>query len=162
MEFGSEAHSEQIPSPRFNGERVRVRGKSRMRGPKPETTSRARSLRQSDNDAEWKFWLEVRNRRLNGLKFVRQEPIGSYFADFVCREVRLVVELDGSQHAESRYDERRNAFMNEQGWSVARFWSADFLQNKDQVLETIVAICDGRLVETVRSYDFQYFPAQRG
>lgn len=132
-----------------------------MRGPDKPKTSRARSLRQSDNDAEWKFWLEVRNRRLNGFKFVRQEPIGPYFADFACRDIRLVVELDGSQHIESRYDARRNVFMNEAGWSIARFWSHDFLQNKEAVLETVVAICDGRLTASVRSYDFQFFPAQK-
>ena len=131
-----------------------------MRGPDKPTTFRARSLRQSDNDAEWQFWQEVRNRRLNGFKFVRQEPIGPYFADFACREVRLVVELDGSQHAGNAYDDSRNAFMNREGWSVARFWSSDFLQNKEAVLETIVAICDGRLTEPVRSYDFQFFPAR--
>jgi very-short-patch-repair endonuclease len=73
--------------------------------------------------------------------------------------VRLVVELDGSQHVENRYDDRRNAFMNSKGWSVARFWSGDFLQNKEAVLETVVAICDGRLTESVKSYDFQFFPA---
>ncbi|PDT05485.1 DUF559 domain-containing protein, partial [Rhizobium sp. M1] len=60
-----------------------------MRGPKPKTTARARSLRQSDNDAEGKLWNELRDRRLNGHKFVRQLPIGPYFADFACRELRL-------------------------------------------------------------------------
>lgn len=132
-----------------------------MRGPDKRVTNRARSLRQSDNDAEWKFWLEVRNRRLNGWKFVRQEPIGPYFADFACREVRLVIELDGSQHVGSRRDDRRNAFMNAEGWSVARFWSHDFLQNREAVLETVLAICDGRLTEAVLSYDFQFFPAAK-
>jgi very-short-patch-repair endonuclease len=132
-----------------------------MRGPDKRSTYRARSLRQSDNEAELQFWLEVRNRRLNGMKFVRQEPIGPYFADFACREVRLVIELDGSQHAGSALDERRNAFMNAEGWSVARFWSHDFLQNRDAVLETVVAICDGRLSEPVASYDFQFFPASK-
>ncbi len=70
-----------------------------MRGASTKTTNRARSLRQSDNDAEAKLWTELRNRRLNGYKFVRQVPIGKYFADFACRSEMLVVELDGSQHA---------------------------------------------------------------
>ena len=83
-----------------------------------------------------------------------------YFADFACREARLIVELDGSQHAGSSYDARRNAFMNAEGWSVARFWSGDFFKSREAVLETIVAICDGRLVEPVRAYDFQFFPAK--
>jgi very-short-patch-repair endonuclease len=130
-----------------------------MRGPDKKSTKRARSLRQSDNEAEWQFWLEVRNRRLNGLKFVRQEPIGPYFADFACRELRLIIELDGSQHAESQGDQRRNAFMNAEGWSIARFWSHDFLVNRDAVIETVIAICDGRISGSVTSYDFQFFPA---
>jgi very-short-patch-repair endonuclease len=129
-----------------------------MRGPNRPVTNRARFLRQSDNEAEWKFWLEVRSRRLNGLKFVRQEPIGPYFADFACREGRLVVELDGSQHAGDQRDERRNAFMNAEGWSVARFWSHDVLRNPNAVLETVLAICEARITNPVRSPDFNFFP----
>jgi very-short-patch-repair endonuclease len=130
-----------------------------MRGPNKPTTSRARDLRQSDNDAEWQFWSEVRNRRLNGYKFVRQLPIGPYFADFACRDVKLVVELDGSQHVDSSYDETRNKFMTANGWNVARFWSHDVLQDRNSVLETVVAICDGRLHERVDARDFRFFPA---
>jgi very-short-patch-repair endonuclease len=132
-----------------------------MRGADRKATLRARGLRQFDNDAEWQFWVEVRNRRLNGFKFVRQLPIGPYFADFACRELKLVVELDGSQHAESAYDAARNAFMNSSGWNVARFWSHDILQSRNSVLETVVAICDGRLVDPVDSRDFRFFPALR-
>ena len=132
-----------------------------MRGPDEKATSRARALRQSDNEAEWKFWLEVRNRRLNGFKFVRQEPIGRYFADFACRELRLIVELDGGQHVEDPGDARRNVFMNAEGWSVARFWSHDVLAERDAVMETVLAICEGRITEPVRSRDFSFFPALR-
>ena len=132
-----------------------------MRGPNKPATTRARNLRQSDNDAEWQFWSEVRNRRLNGLKFVRQFPIGPYFADFACRDVRLVVELDGSQHAASDYDQTRNKLMMSEGWNVARFWSQDVLQDRRSVLETVVVICEGRLVEAVDSRDFRFFPAFR-
>jgi very-short-patch-repair endonuclease len=132
-----------------------------MRGPNEKATNRARALRQSDNDAEWKFWLEVRNRRLNGYKFVRQEPIGPYFADFACRELRLVVELDGSQHVEDSRDVRRNGFMNAEGWSVARFWSHDVLGETDAVMETVLAICEGRINGPVRSQDFSFFPTLR-
>jgi very-short-patch-repair endonuclease len=62
-------------------------------------TAKARTLRQVENEAEEALWFELRGRRLNGFKFVRQLPIGPYFADFACREKRLVVEVDGSQHA---------------------------------------------------------------
>ena len=132
-----------------------------MRGANKITTARARSLRQSDNEAEWAFWLEVRNRRLNGMKFVRQEPIGPYFADFACRDHRLIVELDGSQHVGTNRDVRRNAFMNDRGWSVARFWSNDFLANLVSVMETVLAVCDGRITDRVESADFRFFPVAR-
>jgi very-short-patch-repair endonuclease len=62
-----------------------------------QPTNRARSLRQTDNDAESKLWNELRNRQINGFKFLRQLPIGRYFADLACREKHLVVEVDGSQ-----------------------------------------------------------------
>ena len=90
---------------------------------KPGTTERARSLRRGGNLAEGRLWVELQDRKLGGHKFVRQHSIGPYFADFACREARLVVELDGSQHAESLRDRARDAFMREAGWSVIRFWS---------------------------------------
>jgi very-short-patch-repair endonuclease len=132
-----------------------------LRGPKERTTGRARELRQFENDAEERLWSELRNRRLNGFKFVRQFPIGPYFADFTCRDARLVVEVDGSQHADSDHDRRRDAFMNAAGWSVARFWNVDVLADIAPVLETIVAILDGRLMDRTISYDFNFAPARK-
>ena len=124
-------------------------------------TRRARSLRKTDNDAEDKLWTELRNRRLNGYKFVRQLPIGSYFADFACREAKLVVEVDGSQHADSKYDVTRNSFMTAQGWSVIRFWNVDMFKDLDAVLDTILAVLDGRLVEKTDAFDLRFYPADR-
>ncbi|MGJ7041108.1 very-short-patch-repair endonuclease [Shinella sp. BE166] len=72
-----------------------------MRGANGKRTDRARQLRQVDNDAETWLWSDLRARRLNGFKFVRQLAIGLYFADFACREKMLVIEVDGSQHAGS-------------------------------------------------------------
>ena len=132
-----------------------------MRGAKPRITTRARSLRKSDNDAEAKLWSELRDRRLNGFKFVRQYPIGPYFADFVCREERLVIEVDGSQHADNQYDRSRDRFMNAAGWSVVRFWNVDVLLEMTPVLDTIVAILDGRLSEPVEARDLRFSPAMR-
>jgi very-short-patch-repair endonuclease len=132
-----------------------------MRGPEPSTTKRARNLRQSDNYAETKLWSELRNRRLNGFKFVRQFPIAPYFADFACRERSLVVEIDGSQHADSKRDIVRDEFMNAEGWSVARFWNIDVLTAMPSVLDTIVAICDGRLTDPIVARDLKFFPATR-
>ncbi|MCD2184287.1 endonuclease domain-containing protein [Rhizobium sp. GN54] len=129
-----------------------------MRGANSSKTERARKLRQVENDAEGLLWSELRGRRLNGFKFVRQVPIGPYFADFACRERMLVVEVDGSHHADNAYDERRNEFMNTNGWSVARFWNTEVLRELKSVLETIVAICDGRLVERTHATDFTFLP----
>ncbi|KQV39210.1 MULTISPECIES: DUF559 domain-containing protein [unclassified Rhizobium] len=127
-----------------------------MRGPDERKTERARTLRKIDNDAEAALWAELRGRRLNGYKFVRQLPIGPYFADFACRHGRLVIEVDGSQH-----DARRDAYMSADGWSVARFWNTCVLQQRTCVLETIVAIVENRLVHEVRSLDLTFIPAQR-
>ncbi|MCV3738102.1 endonuclease domain-containing protein [Rhizobium sp. TRM96647] len=129
-----------------------------MRGANSSKTERARKLRQVENDAEGLLWSELRGRRLNGFKFVRQVPIGPYFADFACRERMLVVEVDGSHHADNAYDARRNEFMNTNGWSVARFWNTEVLRELKSVLETIVAICDGRLVERTHAADFTFLP----
>ena len=116
-----------------------------MRTADIQTTTRARSLRQADNDAEAALWSDLRARRLNGYKFVRQFPIGRYFADFACREQSLVVEVDGSQHADSTYDRERDATMSDLGWSVLRVWNFDVLVERVPVLETIIAALEGRL-----------------
>ena len=70
-----------------------------MRGAKLTKTKLARKLRRDSTDAEQKLWNRLRSRALGGFKFVRQEPIGSYVVDFICREQKLVVEVDGGQHA---------------------------------------------------------------
>ena len=132
-----------------------------MRGANQKRTARARSLRKVENDAEAALWSELRARRLGGYKFVRQLPIGPFFADFACRDALLVVEVDGSQHAESEYDAKRNAFMNANGWSVVRFWNADVLRAREAVLDTLTAILNGRLNEIVLAHDLTYLPAER-
>jgi len=116
-------------------------------------------LRQSDNDAEAVMWAELRSRRLNGFKFVREFPIGPYFADFACRECRLVVEVDGSHHANNPGDRERDRFMNDEGWAVARFWHIDVLRDKDAVLETLVQILDGRLTTATVNPEWRYSPS---
>lgn len=130
-----------------------------MRGPNKRTAGLARRLRQSDNDAESVLWEELRARRLNDYKFVRQFPIGRYFADFACRERRLVVEVDGSQHADDLRDRHRDAFMVGEGWSILRFWNIDVLKQRNEVLETIVAVLDGRLTDEVTAPDLRFVPA---
>ncbi|WP_245444886.1 endonuclease domain-containing protein [Pseudaminobacter soli (ex Li et al. 2025)] len=117
---------------------------------------RARSLRHGDNMAEATLWNELKAKRLGGYKFVRQMPLGPYFADFACRGRKLVVELDGSQHAESQYDRRRDEFMRGEGYSVLRFWSVDVVKDTRGVCETILAALDGRLSEDTVASDLRF------
>ncbi|MCF4126046.1 endonuclease domain-containing protein [Methylobacterium sp. SyP6R] len=110
-----------------------------MRGPDDPGTARARTLRRAQTAAEQALWSHLRDRRLAEAKFMRQLPIGRYFADFACREAKLIVELDGSQHAESGYDRERDAWLTSQGWHVLRFWNGEVARNVTGVLETILA-----------------------
>ena len=109
------------------------------------TNARAETLRRNQTEPEQKLWHRVRDRRLAGHKFTRQYPVGPFFADFACREAKLIVELDGSQHGENAYDERRDMFLVDQGYSVLRFWNFEVLQSMDMVCETILAAIDGHL-----------------
>jgi very-short-patch-repair endonuclease len=127
----------------------------------PEKIARARELRHGNNQAEATLWNEVKAKKLGGYKFVRQMPIGSYFADFACRGQRLIVELDGSQHAGSSYDRQRDEFMRGEGFSVLRFWNLDVLKNTRSVCETILAVLEGRLAEDVVAADLRFVFAAR-
>jgi very-short-patch-repair endonuclease len=124
-------------------------------------TQRARALRKGDNLAEGRLWVELQDRKLGGFKFVRQLPVGPYFADFACRERRPVVELDGSQHADSEHDQRRDEFMNDAGYSVLRFWGHETRSQTTSVCETILAVLTGRLAERMAAPDLRYLPAKR-
>ncbi len=108
-------------------------------------TTRARSLRQSTTDVERRLWHKLRDRRLGGYKFVRQLPVGPFFADFGCRESKLLIEVDGSQHADSLRDVSRDNFLVAEGYRVLRFWNAEVLKNMTGVCETIVAALENRL-----------------
>jgi very-short-patch-repair endonuclease len=102
-------------------------------------TERARDLRNEPSPHEELLWLQLKGGRLSGLKFSRQMPIAGYFGDFVCRAKRLVVELDGSQHADAEtYDADRTSALESAGYRVIRFWNNDLTSNMDGVLETIV------------------------
>ena len=123
---------------------------------KPGATERARALRWVENEAEALLWFELKARKLGGFQFTRQLPIGPYFADFACRRQKLVVEIDGSQHADSQYDRRRDEFMRAQGYSVLRFWNTDVLKHRTSVCETILAALDGRLAENISAVDLRF------
>ena len=131
-----------------------------MRGGNERKTKRARELRKVDNEAEDALWHELRGRRLNGYKFVRQLPVGPYFADLACREANLVVEVDGSQHANRSSDRFRDETMNRNGWSVLRLWHADVLTDRRSVLDTVLAALEGRLTGKMIAVDAKYLPAR--
>ena len=110
-----------------------------MRGEDQKRTERARSLRRALTPAEFALWTRIRARQLDGFKFVRQEPIDRYYVDFVCRERRLIIELDGGQHAESLEDRHRDRALCALGYRVIRIWNNDVIENLDGVLQRLLS-----------------------
>ena len=98
----------------------------------------ARRLRSNMTDAERKLWQNLRHRLVEGHRFRRQVPLGPYIVDFCCLQLGLVIEADGSQHAERESDERRDTWLAEQGYRVLRFWNPDIERNLEGVMETIM------------------------
>ena len=121
-----------IPSPLWGEGSVRG-------GVRESPRDYARGLRRRQTDAERRLWAHLRDRRLLGVKFARQVPIGLYVVDFCCREMKLIVELDGGRHAAARkeYDAERTAFLETLGYRVLRFWDNEALGNTDGVLVRI-------------------------
>jgi very-short-patch-repair endonuclease len=100
---------------------------------------RARQLRKNPTDAERVLWQKHRFWQVEGLKFRRQQPLGPYIVDFVCLEKRLVIEVDGGQHAENaNYDKERDAWLHDQEFVVLRFWNHDVLRRIDEVMNVII------------------------
>ena len=100
----------------------------------------ARNLRKDSTIQERRLWNLLKNRQFHNLKFKRQVPIGNYIVDFMCSELKLVIELDGGQHNEDeniKYDENRTKYLNSQGYTVLRFWNNDVYTNINGVLEEI-------------------------
>ncbi len=119
-----------------------------MRGLHFIETRRARSLRRNSTSAERVLWQHLKNRGLSGFKFVRQAPIGPYIADFLCRDMKLVVELDGATHStdeEIASDQHRTSFLEDQGMRVMRFTNEAVYESAEGVLETILAGLQKRL-----------------
>ncbi len=97
-------------------------------------------MRRDQTDVERLLWARLRGRALGGFKFRRQVPIDRYVADFVCIEARLIIELDGAQHAgRAAYDEARTQVLEQAGFQVLRYWNHQLLQETDSVLEDILA-----------------------
>ena len=99
----------------------------------------AREMRRDPTEAERKLWSILRAGRMNGAKFKRQEQIGNYIVDFVCFRSKLIVEADGSQHADSERDRVRDVWLTDHGFRVLRFWNNDILGKTDGVADTILA-----------------------
>ena len=134
------------PSP---GHSLRSRPSSPARGEgkdggKAEMRGRARALRARMTDAERKLWFALRDRRFAGFKFRRQVPIDRFIADFVCFEARLVVEVDGGQHAGSLQDRWRDRWFAANGYRVVRFWNNEVLSNLEGVLTVLSAELEQR------------------
>jgi very-short-patch-repair endonuclease len=99
----------------------------------------ARALRRDMTEVERRLWFLLRGRRLEGGKFRRQHLVGPFIADFACVRHRLIVELDGGQHAEAQaaYDVRRTAWLEAHGWRVIRFWNDAVFATPDAVVDAI-------------------------
>jgi very-short-patch-repair endonuclease len=105
---------------------------------KRNLTNIARRLRRQSTNAETRLWNGLRGKQLEGCKFRRQAPIGPYVVDFVSFSKRIVIELDGGQHAkEKEKDYKRDKWLESQGFNVLRFWNTEILENTEAVLEVV-------------------------
>ncbi|AYC99845.1 endonuclease domain-containing protein [Neorhizobium sp. NCHU2750] len=137
-----------------------------MQGKRPDWSSKfkianARRLRKDGTDAEARLWRHLWRIPIEGTHFRRQVPIGPYFADFACHQIGLVIELDGSQHAEDaarRYDAKRTEFLASQGYQVIRFWNHEVFEELEAVLDTIFAIVQQRPILLAEAHNFHPTP----
>jgi len=111
-----------------------------MRGADRFQLPRARELRRESTLAEARLWEQLRAKKLGGFKFLRQCPVGPYFADFLCRSRRLIIEVDGATHStknELDHDENRSQFLRAQNYRVFRISNDEVLNGMDEVLTLI-------------------------
>jgi very-short-patch-repair endonuclease len=109
---------------------------------KTPLTSNAKALRRNATDAERILWQHLRAKHMEGVKFRRQQPIEGYIVDFVSFKKRLIIELDGGQHAtDKQKDHVRDTCLIRNGFKVLRFWNNDVMKNLEGVLETIRKVC---------------------
>jgi very-short-patch-repair endonuclease len=101
----------------------------------------ARRLRADATEAEQKLWAQLRKRQLYGFQFRRQYSIGPFFVDFICLDARLIIEVDGAQHADQKeQDQSRSEFFRGSGYDVLRFWNFEVLSDVDSVVERIAEV----------------------
>ena len=104
----------------------------------PIIKNNSRNLRKNMTDVERMLWAKIRGRQLQGFRFRRQHPIGSYIIDFICLELKLIIELDGSQHmGQQQYDMKRSQWLQSNGFKIMRFWNSDILDDLDGVMQAI-------------------------
>ena len=115
-----------------------------------QSTQRARELRKRMTPAEARLWAHIRGKQ-SGCRYRRQHPLTPYVVDFACLTHRVVVECDGSQHGLSRYDERRDQYLEDFGYAVMRFWNNEILYDLDMVLRTIEHHLDPSFDRTIWS-----------
>jgi very-short-patch-repair endonuclease len=116
----------------------------------PLTYARAKHMRAEPTDAEVKLWGALRNRRLDGLKFTRQHPVGPYIVDFINREFSVVIELDGATHGDDdqiAHDVKRTRYLNSIGLLVYRVTNVEVHQNIGSVLDGIHAVIMERVAK---------------
>ena len=122
------------------GEGQAARSAARERGRRiAKLRGRAKSMRSQPTDAEHRLWQILRAHRFTGFKFKRQVPIDFYVADFVCFSARLIVEVDGGQHAENARDPKRDAYLRSQGFRVLRIWNNELFANEEGAAEAILS-----------------------
>jgi very-short-patch-repair endonuclease len=98
----------------------------------------ARRLRKQMTDAERALWFLLRRKQIEGHRFRKQVPIDKYIIDFACLSARLLIEVDGSQHADAPADKERDAWLQSQNFRVLRFWNNDVLRNPEGVIQVIL------------------------
>jgi very-short-patch-repair endonuclease len=109
----------------------------------PKIHHRAAKLRHTLTEAEVKLWQCLRMHQANGVHFRRQHPIGKYIVDFCAPRQKLIIELDGGQHADQlEYDEQRTKFLQSRGYRVVRFWNNDVLRNTQGVMSVILEMLE--------------------
>jgi len=111
----------------------------------------AKRMRREPTDAEARMWKLLRDHRLANFKFRRQVPFQNFILDFVCFERRLVIEIDGSQHASSERDTARDTALRAESFRIARYWNSDVLQRPASVLEDILAKLSERAANSAPS-----------
>jgi very-short-patch-repair endonuclease len=104
----------------------------------------ARTLRKNMTGAERVMWNHLKGRALNGYRFNRQVEIGPFIADFLCREIKVVVEIDGPSHSGKTTDQLRTAYLEERGYVVFRAWNNEIYSNLDGVLKGLLLVLESR------------------